>query len=217
MQRPLGDEPMGEDPNMPSIAFVDTAVLEDTVLEVGGLVGVGAYGAHAAVFGFRGALLDNQGTERLQETFPDDYTDEFFDIEDRTSRWLGARAWYDAHGVRALAEAITQRLGEVRRRGFEIGASYTLALTTGDRRIELEPFLRYGQITTTNLPETFLIPESWDREQYVTALLVRPAPALEVKLEYLFLRERTGESAEGVRGVGDDQLLIQLRIVQELL
>ena len=87
----------------------------------------------------------------------------------------------------------------------------------GSRRIELEPFVRYGQITTTNLPESFLIPESWDREQYVTALLVRPGSALELKVEYLFLRERSGESADGQAGVRDDQLVVQLRMAVELL
>ena len=215
MQRPLGDQAMGEDQGLPSIAFVDTEPLEGSEVEVGGLVGAAAFGAHVDVFGFRGALLDNQGPERLAQTFPDDY-ELLGDPGNRTSRWLGARAWYDDHGIHALAEAITQRLGLIHRRGFELGASYVVPIRARNHVVELEPFARYGQITTKNLPETFLIPESWDREQVVVAALVRPAAALEIKVEYLILRERAGRSAEGQTAVRDNQLLVQLRLEQAL-
>ena len=220
MQRDLGDEPMGEDPALPSLAFGNGEVREGSAAELGGLLGVSLHGAHAAAFGFRGALLDNAGPERLEQTFSSDYT-RLGDASDLTSHWYGARAGYDGHGVYLFGEAIRQQVGLARRVGFEAAASYTFTPTVGGRTVEVEPFVRYGALYLTNLPERFLIPESWDRRQVVGALLLRPSPAIELKLEYLVLGERTGDDDERAdtptRRVRDNQLLVHLRLEKALL
>jgi len=224
MQRDLGDQTMGEDPNLPTIAFVDTKPGEGAAVEVGGLLGASGRGAGVAAFGFRGRLLDNAGPDRLQRTFLDDYRTLAGEpppsgpdpIDDRTSIWYGARATYQAHGVFALAEGIGQRMGLLRRRGFEVGASYTVKTCMFGRRLEVEPFLRYGQITTTNLPARPLIPESWDRQQIVPALLVRPSTRVEVKVEYLFLLENSAQARGDELQLDDDELLVQVRLTEAL-
>jgi hypothetical protein len=215
MQRDLGDEVMGEDSGMPSIAFINGAPRQGSAVEVGGLLGAGARGAYAAVFGFRGRLLDNDGPARLERTFPD--YELLGDVNDRTNLWFGGRAGYTGHGVFAFTEVIGQHLGLVRRRGFEIGGSYMRAFRVRGRRIEIEPLLRYGLIAVTNLPAVPLIPESWDREQVVAALLVRPSTSVELKIEYLFLRENTAQLPGEELAMDDDQLLVQLRLTRELL
>ncbi len=215
MQRDLGDQVMGEDLGLPSIAFINGAPRQGAAVEAGGLLGVGKQGAHAAVFGFRGRLLDNDGPDRLDRTFPD--YDLLGDVGDRTNLWFGGRAGYSGHGAFAFAEAIGQRMGLVRRRAFELGGSYTVPLRVRGRRVELEPFLRYGLVAVTNLPAIPLVPESWDRQQVVAALLVRPAPSVEVKVEYIFLLENTSQESGMELAMDDDQLLIQLRLTRELL
>jgi len=209
MQRDLGDEPMAEDPAMPALAFGDSAFREGSALELGGLVGAGAEGAYAAVFGFRGALLDADGPERLQDFT--DY-DKLGDENSRKSHWYGCRAGFDRFGAHAFGEAIWQRVGNLKRRGFELGASYTFAFRALGEAMEVEPLVRYGQLTTLNLHEEFFTPQTWDREQWLLAALVRPLDVVEVKLEYVILDERTGEGS-----VDDDEFLVQLRLESDLL
>ena len=214
MQRELDDESMGEDPSLPTTAFGDSEVEEDATLEVGGLVGVGAYGASVAGFAFVGKLLDNSGPDRLTRTF-DDYA-LLGDTGDRTSRWYGARAAFDRFGIYVFGEAIFQQLGLIDRNASEVGVSYTVGFDIHREHVEVEPMVRYGQISTTNLPEVFDVPESWDRQQWVYAVLIRPLESLELKFEYLALDERAGTSAEGETKVDDDQVLVQLRFETEV-
>lgn len=216
MQRDLDDQVMGEDASLPALGFGDTEPRRGAAAEVGGLLGASARGGHAEIFAFRGRLLDNDGPERLKRTFLEDYI-ALGNIDVRTDRWFGARAGYRAHRVHLLTEGILQHVGRVRRRGFELGGSYTVPVRWRNRTIEIEPFVRWGMIATTNLPARPLIPEGWDRQQLVTALLLRPSGTVEIKLEYLFLVENTAQDSGQEVPVNDDQLLIHLRLTQELL
>jgi hypothetical protein len=209
MQRDLGDEAMGEDDGMPTIAFANSRPKQGAAAEGGGLRGVSGRGAHAAVFAFRGRLLDNTGPARLEEL---DGYDEIGNPASRLNYWIGGRAGFDQHGAHAFAEGVYHKVGLLKRRGFELGASYTFGLELGGEHMAFEPFVRYGQITTTNLPEVFLQPETWDREQWVFAALLRPIDELTVKLEYLWLEERTGDA-----DIDDNQILVHFRIESEVL
>jgi hypothetical protein len=210
MQRDLGDEAMGEDAAMPTIAFASGAPGQGAAAEVGGLIGVSAHGTHAAVFGFRGRLLDSTGPHRLQDL--DAYDAIGGDVDSRRNWWVGGRAGFDRDGAHAFGEGIYHRVGLLDRRGFELGASYAFAFELAGEPMQIEPFVRYGQITTTNLPEVYLQPETWDREQWLFALLLRPLGEVTVKLEYLWLLERTGDAE-----VDDNQVLVHLRVESELL
>jgi hypothetical protein len=210
MQRSLGDEPMGEDTNLPTTAFVDAAPDEDAELELGGLVGAEAYGVSAAAFGFRGKLLDNQGPDRLKRTF--DAYPLLGDPADRTNLWYGARAQYDGYGVAVAYEQIWHQLGNIRRTGFDASLAYAYRFELFDQPMIVAPFVRFGTLTITNLPEQFEVPESWDREQRVAALAFQPIDQVTLRVEYLMLRERAGMSSEGTDSVADDQLLVQIAL-----
>jgi hypothetical protein len=207
-QRDLTEQPMGEDPALPSIAFGSSGSLEDAQLEYGGLISASAFGVTLGAFGFAGSLHDNTGPERLLQTF-DNYP-LLGDVHSRESHWYGGRLGFDNYGAHFFAEAIQQRMGNVKRRTAEMGVSYTFKFGIAGQSMEVEPFARYGQLTITNLPEVWEIPQSWDREQWVLAALLRPLRQVELKIEYLILRERAGQSAEGQTRVDDNQLLVQL-------
>lgn len=219
--RELDLQPMGEDAALQSIVYGNGGVDDyDSTAEGAFLVGARAFGARVEGFATVGRLLDNQGPYTLQNQHGDDYillscglSGMSCDaIDDRTSHWLGGRLAYDDHGFFFLAEYIVNRYGNVERRGFEVGGSYTVELELSDQHVEIEPLLRYGELVITNLPERFVTSTSWDRYQTVVALLLRPIEWIELRIEYLFLGERAGiaPGATEEADVADDQLLIQL-------
>ncbi len=213
--RQLGSEAMAEDPNLPTIAFDTYEPGEDATFEGQALIGVSAFGAHVEAFGAIGELLDSEdGPRSLNRTF-DDYA-LLGDVDDRTSAFYGVRAFFDEYGIYAFGEVVFQNLGLLFRRAWEIGGSYTIRFDIDGHFFEIEPFVRYGSLVLTNLPEQFFVPQSWDREQIVIALLLRPLSQVEIKLEYIFLEERAGVSAEGLTGVADNQFLLQLRLTTDL-
>ena len=95
-------------------------------------------------------------------------------------------------------------------------ASYKLKL----KRIKnIEPLVRFGNLTVERHEETMGDPQTWDREMITLAFLCRLNDYLSIKTEYYLLNEITGgkkvtDSGGNVidnASVNDNQFLVQMK------
>ncbi len=207
-QRPLGDDYPTNDEALPALTFIDANPGESNPLEAGGLAMVGAFGASVGGFGFVGELRDNEDVLFLQRLFP---TYELAgDPDSRTSRWYGGRFVFDRFGIWVHAEKIWAVQGLLQREGHEVTASYTQRFEVSGQHIELEPIARYSVLDIKNFPAEYQVPETWDREQLLFGMLIRPHRFIELKVERVLQGERAGTSREGKTSVENDELLVML-------
>ncbi|HPP02764.1 MAG TPA: hypothetical protein PLX83_19430 [bacterium] len=109
-----------------------------------------------------------------------------------------------------FAQAIGRRDGELERFGWYTELSYKFNFKGMRYLNSLRPLVRYGELDTNLTPQPFIANGSltWDREQWLFAVIAELVRNVSFRAEYMLNEEKTGGP-----GAQNNELLFQLEIV----
>lgn len=184
-----------------------------------------AWGAYAELFGFRGELADESGTDQLRASLAGYAALPDGEQSNHTSFWGGGRTGYDRHGVHAVLEGVYGAEGALRRWAADAELAWRFELNDGRYFTAVEPLLRADLY---RIPDSTAVREgealrspalsqaaTWDWTVYTVGLSVPVfRDLLVLRAEYDFIREANDVPALNVAGLNfrNDEFRAELRL-----